>query len=141
MLPGPLRDWVRPILVTRADLVDAVRFVAETLLDDLGHHAGRHLALLTKFEALPPEDQRTFVDKLAALRPVLTEEDDRGRLAEAIRAKVARHREYADTQWALPETGLRLLEQAGQALAPTSVVRRERWLFDSYMVELGDVTR
>jgi hypothetical protein len=135
------RDWVRPILVTPADKLSEIGLVVEMLLDDLGDDADRYLTLLTKFEALPPQHRRTFVDRLAALGTVVTDDTDRGRLAEAVRAKVARHREYADTQWALPEAELLVLEQAGQVLAPTSVVRRERWLFDSDVVELGDISR
>jgi hypothetical protein len=78
------RDWVRPILVTHADMLSAVGFVVDTLFDDLGDDADRHLVLLTRFEALPPPHRRTFVDKLAALGVGVTDDADRGRLSEAV---------------------------------------------------------
>ncbi|MET9226002.1 hypothetical protein [Lentzea sp. NPDC003310] len=135
------RDWVRPIHMTYADIRRAIEFVTDMLFDDLDDDIDRHLELLTKLEALLPQHRQSFVDKLAALGVVVTDDGDRARVADAVRAKVAHHREYADTQWALPEAELLLLEQAEQTWTPTSAVRRERWLFDNDMVELGDVAR
>ncbi|PRY41706.1 hypothetical protein CLV43_105464 [Umezawaea tangerina] len=135
------RDWTRSVVVTRADIVSGVDYVVDMILDDLGSDINRHLALLTKFEALTPQRRVSFVEKLVALNSKATNDAVRGQIADAIRQKIARHREYADTQWALPESELTSLEQAGQTLAPTSTVWRSRWLFDSDVVELGDLSR
>ena len=136
------RTWKQdPPTMTRDDLRRRTTDVVALLLDDLDDDPERHLAVIDKVDNLPPEQLAEFTARLTALAGRLDDDDARGRLHDALRDKTARHREYADTAWALPDSELAALEGATAALRPSDPVRRCAWLFASDWVELGDVGR
>lgn len=139
---GPtFRDWKRELHHTRTDLTRSVVFVVDTLFGDLGDGPLPYLALVDKVDKLSPAHRAAFAEKLTSLGASITDDETRARLAEAIREKVAHHREYADTVWALPEDELRVIEEAGKSLQTRSVVPRVAWLFQSDWVTLGDQSK
>jgi hypothetical protein len=139
---GPrYRGWKEELPVSEADVVAVVRHAIEKLLNDLEDDPERYLALIDKLDDLSAQDRRVFAERLTALGESLTDDDRRAQLFDAIRRKVAHHREYADTAWALPEVELGILEAAGSAVQPVDPVRRHAWLFTSDWVTLGDLRR
>ena len=140
--PGPrFRDWRRESPLPRADLARAVNAVVEMLLDDLGTDGDRYLALLGKVAHLSPAHRNVFAERLARFGASLTDDALRGRLFDALRGEIARHREYADADWALPPGELESLQAAADAVKPQDLVRRTAWLFASGLPELGDLSR
>jgi hypothetical protein len=140
---GPrFRDWGkdRPP-ATRGDLIAFVSRVVEVLLAALDDDPARFTALLDKVDVISPEHRALFAEHLAALSQRLMDPEARSKVFEAVRTKVASHREYADTEWALAEDQLRLLETAAAGLLPENAVDRHAWLFASDWLTLGDATR
>ncbi|MHA7133783.1 hypothetical protein, partial [Oerskovia turbata] len=136
------RMWKQdPPTLSRDDLRRRTTDVAGLLLDDLDDDPERHLAVIGKVDDLPPEQLVDFTARLTVLAGRLDDDDARSRLHDALRDKTARHREYADTAWALPDSEVAALEAATEALRPRDPVRRCAWLFASDWVELGDVGR
>lgn len=134
------RTWKQdPPTTTRDDLRRRTADVAGLLLDGLDDDPERHLAVIGKIDDLPPEHLAEYTARLTALAGRLDDDDARGRLHDALRDKTARHRQYADTAWALPDGELAALEAATEALRPRDPVRRCAWLFASDWVELGDL--
>jgi len=139
---GPrFRGWKHERPVTPADQQVAVTTVTQMLLDDLDEDPDKYLGLIEKLDHFSPAHRTVFSERLAALGASLNDEAKRTQLFEAIRDKIAHHREYADTSWALPENELRSLQTAGEALEPRSAIRRLSWLFASDWVTLGDLSR
>lgn len=139
--PTPeFRTWKQDLpTTTRGDLRRRTTDVARLLLDDVADDPERHLAVIGKVEDLPPEQLASYTTQLIELAGRLDDDDARGRLYNALRDKTARHREYADAAWALPDSDLAALEAATEALLPRDPVRRCAWLFAADWVELGDM--
>ncbi|WP_087508161.1 hypothetical protein [Cellulomonas iranensis] len=136
------RTWKQdPPATSRDDLRRRTADVAGLLLDDLDDDPERHLAVIGRVDDLPQEQLVDFTARLTALAGRLDDDDARSRLHDALRDKTARHREYADTAWAMPDSELVALEAATEALRPRDPVRGCAWLFASDWVELGDVGR
>jgi hypothetical protein len=133
------RAWKQDPLTTREDLRRRTTVVASLLLDDLDSDPDRYLAVIDKVDHLPPKQRADFTAMLTELASRLDDDDARGRLHDALRDKTARHREYADAVWALPDDELAALETVTEALLPRDPVRGCAWLFASEWVELGDL--
>jgi hypothetical protein len=97
-------------------------------------------ALIDKIGVLPHEQHRALVDHLRELGGTLDDDERRARLYEALRAKVARHEEYADAAWAMSPDDLADLITVRDGLAPWEPTRRHAWLFKSDWVALGDLS-
>lgn len=140
--PGPVfREWKRESPVSRADLVRVVDRVVELLIEGLGTSPEGYQEVIDKVDVLSPQQRTTLVDRLRALGATLEDDTQRAQLFDALREKIAKHREYSDAKWALPEEDLRSLQSARDALAPRDPVLRHAWLFRSDWVTLGDRRR
>jgi hypothetical protein len=140
--PAPrYRPWKSERTLGEDDRLCRTVAVADLLVDDLDDDPDRHLALLGKYDDLPPEHRDKTVAALVALSGTLDDDDARGRLHDALLSLAAHHREYADTAWALPDAELAELESAAAALSPRDPVRRAARLFASDWLELGDGSR
>lgn len=140
--PGPrFRDWKQRARVTPAEVETQMNAVVEILLDDLSDDPDRFVRMVAHLGHLSATHRAVFVARLIALGATLADDGQRGQLFDAVREFVARHREYADAGWALPEEQLRPLESAAEAVRPHDPVRRNAWLFASYWVTLGDHSR
>lgn len=139
---GPrFRDWKQELPVPRSDMVRVVTAAIDLLLKDLGDVPSRYLRLVEKIDKLSDEHRRIFVERVVTLGESLVNEEERAQLFDSLRAKIAHHREYSDTAWALSETQLQALDAAAEAVRPVDPVRRNAWLFASGWVTLGDVSR
>ncbi|MEH0986141.1 hypothetical protein [Micromonospora sp. CPCC 205556] len=140
--PGPrFRDWKQRARVTPAEFETQMNAVVEMLLDDLSDDPDRFVRMVAHLGHLSATHRAVFVARVTALGATLADDGQRGQLFDAVREFVARHREYADAVWALPEEQLRPLESAAEVVRPHDPVRRNAWLFASDWVTLGDHSR
>lgn len=139
---GPrFRTWKEERPVTRADLIAITDTIVEMLLEDLDEVAERYLAFIARIDDVSAAHRRKFSEKLISLGSTLQFDNARAQLYDALRAKCAHHREYADAAWALPEEDLVVLDAAAAAVQPRQAVRKAAWLFESDFITLGDLSR
>jgi hypothetical protein len=125
------------------DYQDAIGGALELLLEDVDVDAVRWKSLIESFDdvdlySTALGDQ--ILSNLEDVDPDGFSPDDKELLTDTIREEVSRHRTYADTEWALPETRVVLLERLASRLSPADEVRKHRWLF-GYHPSLESVSR
>jgi len=101
------------------------------LLEDAGRDTVRWSELFGNLIGLSVEQQEQAALRLLDIARHMDKEDDRLAARDFIRGILNRHREFAHTFWAMPESVLNPLEEAYVLLAPASIVDRERWVFDN----------
>lgn len=134
------RAWRRETPIARAEIVRMASAVIDMLLADLSGDPECYVALTEKIDHVSPAHRARFAERVIALAASLDDEA-RVRVHEALRDKIAHHREYAHTAWALPDEELRVLDAAAAAVQPRSAVHQAAWLFASDWVTLGDLSR
>lgn len=133
-------DWkpAEPV-VTHSQFVEFVRATVGRLIEDANCDSGRWQRLIDESDRLAPEDRSQIRDELK--RQVAAGslgQPGREALWESLRSMIARHREFSDTDWALPPEDLDALEAIKQDLAPQDVVATRAWLFGDHMPDLGN---
>jgi hypothetical protein len=136
------RDWKR--MRKPVKTVEYLQFLSEVvgrLLDD-ATTTQRWTSLLDKYPQLPPDDRERVRRTLSThLADKLLGGIDTAALWDTVRALIARHRQYADTDWALPEAELQLLDAIESMIQPAEPTLHNAWLFADYMPHLGDHPR
>jgi hypothetical protein len=126
------RDWALPWSagVSQAEYWHQVNACAALLVKAMGDDVGRWTTLIKQFENLPGPSGREF---LAQLRDRAASASDglRREVSEAIRQKVAHHRQFAKANRALPEARLRELEGVQREFEPQDAAGKHAWLFGS----------
>jgi hypothetical protein len=84
------------------------------------------------FENLPRSARTKLLDRIESIAPDTLKTDDRGTLAEALREKVNRHRQFAAADWALKGPVLEHFDKLRQRLEPSDAVVKNGWLFGDY---------
>lgn len=136
-----IRDWKREPQVTWAEIHRNANSVIQLLLDDLDDKPERFIDFIEKVDHVSPEHRKTFLERLREFSQNLVDDGIRTSLFEALQAKVAHHREYGDSAWAMSAEDLDGLEAACQEMAPRSALLRSVWLFKSPLVSLGESSR
>jgi hypothetical protein len=135
------RSWKpHQISVTRREYSHFVEEVCKRLLEHLGTEPERWTSLLGELPNLPPQTRTAAQTQLLALAGddgLAT--DIRKQIWEALRSTVARHREFADADWALPPEEVSQLEETARRLEPSAPLDRFAWLFDQTMPEIPNV--
>jgi hypothetical protein len=101
------------------------------LLSDASDDVTRWKDLLGSLVGLGEARQREATQNLLEVVRVLSRNDERLAARDAIREALHRHRQFAHTDWAIPESALGPLQEAFNALTPSDIVDRERWVFAS----------
>lgn len=114
---------------------------ARALLDEAGVDVGRWVTIIGEIDHIPEEIQQEFRATLEGLAERLADDHDRGQIWAALRSFTARHRQYADAKWALPEEFLATLDPLHEAFEPQDPRLRFGWLFAGGMIDLGDFRR
>jgi len=121
------------------DQLRVITLAASHLIAGLPTHPDSYPDLIEKIGVLPQDQHQVLVDQLRELGETMDDEEQRARLFEALRKKVALHEEYADATWALPREELEALKSVRDALAPRGAQRRHAWMFADPWIELGDI--
>jgi hypothetical protein len=85
--------------------------------------------LVSHFENFPPHAQTRMLVGLNAFGQTLSDSDIRRRIAEKLREKVYRHREFPDAPWVLSKEAVDELEKAQRQFEPEDLMARHAWLF------------
>jgi hypothetical protein len=133
------RDWqTDPEPITRGQVVEMYLAAAERVIEDAGRDAQRWVALIERFDDLPPPVLPKAVE---ALREVAIDESAselRKQAWKQLQGLVMRHRRFSHTDWALNPDQLDQLEELEQSLAPNDPVELVRWLFDEHVPDLPE---
>ena len=133
------REW-KPTFegVSLASYFAFVEEVAKRLIEDAGDSAERWKTLVDTGSHLSPSGKQSIREGLAAA--IKRDKFDPAAalsLWKSLRDFIARNREFADAQWALPENDLKELEVSEKALAPSDPTDLRSWLFADHMPDLG----
>jgi hypothetical protein len=138
------REWKPPKqpAVTYAEYWAFFHELVQRLVEDAGDDPKRWTKLLEEGTDLPPDDRAAIRDELAArVAAGSLRADGLQELWASLRSLIGRHKEYGDTDWALPEKELRKLGEIEDAVAPARPSARLAWLFSEQMPELGEKSR
>lgn len=133
------REWkVVTTPVKTVEYFDFVRAVLERLVTDAGSACPRWQDLVNKADDLPPSSRSLLRSELSRrIADGTLDDDGRTDLWAAIRAMIAKHRDYPDTDWALPADELHEFEQLQDQLVPNAPLTAAAWLFASDYPSLG----
>jgi hypothetical protein len=134
------RGWNVDEPVQLSDVRRMVEHAANSLIARATVSGPAVVGLIDKVGDIPSEVRARFASAISEIAPDLTEEK-RAEVFAALRDEIARHREYADAEWALPEEELAALQDACDTVEPQSAIRQAVWLFDDHMPTLGDFRR
>ncbi|MCB2380450.1 hypothetical protein LGH70_22850 [Hymenobacter sp. BT635] len=125
------RDWVPASQrQSRMALYEAAEQINERLLTDAGTDVGRWVDLIEKLPSLSGNQLRAAIQRLKTL--VLSEDSDKAAVWHALRQLVARHRSFADTEWAMSPAAVDDLADVMPLFEPQGIIERYAWLFDTW---------
>jgi transcriptional regulator with XRE-family HTH domain len=123
-------DWSEG--ATRAAYAFQIEACADLVVELAGGDATRLKDAVEGLENLPRSARTKLLDRIASIAPDTLKTDDRRTLAEALREKVHRHRQFAAADWALKGALLEQLDKLRERLEPGDAVARNAWLFGDY---------
>jgi len=118
--------------VTVKEYWEFVRTVVEMMTQWAGKNTSRWASLVKAYPEVRrgyPEAGQLITDALSKLSIDTMSEADKAIVHDALRGVIARHREYPDTDWVLPDSDLELLESLQQRFKPEDVVLQYSHLF------------
>lgn len=134
------RDW-KPQESQNLSITEWLSFVGEVverLVADAGAEPERWLQLISHLDSLPPDMRERLRGELDRAVKQGMPSSTAKQLWEALRTLIAKHRDYADADWALPSEELEYLDGLAEQLVPQDSVERNAWLFARQMPDLGD---
>ncbi|MFC4224348.1 hypothetical protein [Lysinibacter cavernae] len=139
--PGPeFRDWRKVEHPTRGQIDEVTNQIAEMLLKEFELTAPRALQLIPRLDDFGSEFRDSFVNSASVAAAHWTS-NDRADVYDALREFVARHSEYADTEWALSPEALEPISILRDRVEPMEPDLKYRWLFTEDWLTLGDLSR
>lgn len=136
MNPTPHPDWRdfapdHEEVVTLQALQRATREIGKRLLAHVGKDVERWKTLLDLWASFDASWRDEAAKQLETYIRDLNDPRDAEVIRETLRDLLQQNRGFADADWALPEKDLVPLDALFQALQPTGVEDRHRWLFQS----------
>ena len=130
--PPRYRNW-RPTqpAVSRREFAETVSAVAAMLLDDVGRDAQRWVDLAVRMGDLPSETRQDAIHRLRGVAESQPDDSLKDSVWPVLRDFVARHRQFSDTEWALPEAELEPLDEVLGLLRPSDTGVSYGYLFSS----------
>ncbi len=130
------REWKPPQEgVLLSEYWELVRGVATRLIDDAGNSAERWSELIERASDLPPELWAEVREGLAKSARQIDGESTN--LWKFLRAFIAKHREFAETDWALSPDDVNQLEAIAEEIAPKEAAQFRAWVFEEHHPDLG----
>lgn len=134
------RDW-KPskVAVTNVQFFEFITELVARLVIDAGADPSRWQKLVDESNHVSPADRGRIRDELSRrVDAALLAEEGRPALRDELRKMIARHREFAHTDWALPAEELAAFEAIERKLAPKETGALNAWLFEGHMPDLGE---
>ena len=133
------RDWKSE--VQGGWSTDAIAFaeqIACRLRDDAGDDVHRWVELIEQgLHLTPTSREATRVALTALIDRAELEPAARTTLWKTLRDLTARHREFSDAAWALPEAELTAFDEIAERIKPDDAAGAADWLFASHKPDLG----
>jgi len=125
------RDWAPDPMppVKTTEYLAAIHGTVARTLDHVGIKASRWVDLIEALPNLPAVDHELVVARLSEIEVARLEDPGPGAIWDALRRLIARHRSFADAQWALPPDRVERLAQILPRFEPADAVTRYGWLF------------
>jgi hypothetical protein len=125
------RDWApeEPPRVTYGEIWAGAREVVERLLEDVGIDGERWRMLIEKLDDIPKEQHDDVVRRLCEVDVESFTPEARTVIRDTLRGLISRHREFPDTDWAMPGEWVDKLQRAYERFEPDDPVSRHAWLF------------
>jgi hypothetical protein len=133
------RDWKSAVQGGwSADSAAFTERVAEALRADAGDDVARWVELIEQGLFLSPHGRTATRDALTSfLDGAELDAEARAVLWKALRDLIARHREFSDADWALPEEDLAAFDAIAERVKPNDAISAADWLFASHTPDLG----
>ena len=134
------RDWglkVRPALI---EVKNAISSAASLLLNSFDVNSARAIALIDRLDDFDSGFRLEFAEKLSTSK-ISWSQSELVAVFESLRSFIAKHEEFADTEWSLQHTELEPLKYLRDSLQPSDPKLKHRWLFGQGWVTLGDTSR
>ncbi|WP_419839390.1 hypothetical protein [Candidatus Poriferisodalis sp.] len=130
--PPRYRNW-RPIqpTVSRREYAETVSAVPAMLLDDIDRDPHHWVDLIARMGDLPSETRHNAIHRLCGVAESQPDESLKDLVWPVLRDFVARHRQFSDTEWALPEAELEPLDGVLELLRPSDTGVSYGYLFSS----------
>ena len=139
---GPrYRRWKRPQHVTHKERRAVVNDVGLALVQDAGQDPERCAELVSCLGNLTPPARSNLAECLSEIAESDPSENLRSVVWPQLRHTLARHREFADTNWALTEDALAPFDPLLRGLCPEDTLNEVGWLFSDIIHETVDGIR
>lgn len=106
---------------------DGVDALVDSVLADVGLNADKWETLINALIGFP--DRQRLINQLTEATGKIKDAKDRAQLWRALRHILHHNREFSDTEWAVPEAELVLLDKLYDVLTPSDPLTRYAWLF------------
>ncbi len=126
------RDWHPPVTTTPPEAVAAFSGYAGLALDLATKDPVKWKELIQAIPSLPWADRDEYVDFLEQTNPDEWTEEVRLDNSRALSELVAKHRQFPDAKWVIPEAPLARLEAVATKWSPLDLVDRVSPLFMLY---------
>jgi hypothetical protein len=134
------RNWHPSTQVTISDVIAAYGEYASLALELAKNDPSRWAELVAVIQDLPNEDRDKYVDFLELIDPDQWDREVRIANSRALSALVAKHRQFPDAKWVMPDEPVNRLEAIATTWQPLDLVDRFSPLFTAYP-DLPDVRR
>jgi hypothetical protein len=112
------------------------------MLEDAEREPGRWIDLIQRLDDIPPPSRAETLARIEAIGAEdLIGDQERAAIWDALREKVARHREFATAKWALSEADIAVIEKTAATFEPSAALLRRGWLFKTYRPDIPDIAR
>ena len=128
------RDWApeEQPRVIYGEIWAGAREVVGRLLEDVGTDGERWRTLIEKLDDIPKEQHDAVVRKLCEVDVESFTPEARTIIRDTLRGLISRHRQFPDTDWAMPGEWVNGLHRAYERFEPSDPVSRHAWLFTHY---------
>ncbi len=135
------RDWKdQRVPVTNAECFEVEERAGTALIADAASIEGGWAQLVERCGNMWLNTRAELIDALGDVAR-RADEPTRKTIWPAMREMVARHREFSDTEWALPASELEPFESLLGLLRPTSFAELHGWLFDQSVPDFEGASR
>jgi hypothetical protein len=125
------RDWNADSApkVTSSEYWKNVDAIMERILSNMGTDSKRLCDVIKKIESLPPQLQDKSINHLLAVDTTYIEQKNLAIICDTLREIIHKHKEFSDTEWALPTESVDRLYLLYQKFEPQNIIYNYAWLF------------
>ena len=126
-------DWKKN--VSKKEYVEQVLFCSDYLIEQAQNDIIRVKQLLKDISSLPIDSLNKYLDLLDAKFVMSAKENDKNLLWEELKSLIARHKHFANSDWAIKGNNLHRLENIANKLEPQRLINKFARLFEQEIFE------